>query len=58
MRAHLEVSGVFRDTPTTMEKNLILRVMQKGLGTESRSSRLARALEVHWLVKMLCGLWE
>ncbi|CAB1433428.1 unnamed protein product [Pleuronectes platessa] len=45
VRAHLEVSGVLRDTPTAMEKNLMLRVMQKGLGTACRSSRLAQALE-------------
>ncbi|XP_034449804.1 phosphoinositide 3-kinase regulatory subunit 6 [Hippoglossus hippoglossus] len=45
VRAYLEVSGVFRDTPTAMEKNLMLRVMQKGLGTACRSSRLAQALE-------------
>ncbi|XP_062264071.1 phosphoinositide 3-kinase regulatory subunit 6 [Platichthys flesus] len=45
VRAYLEVSGVFRDTPTAMEKNLMLRVMQKGLGTLSWSSRLAQALE-------------
>ncbi|XP_053300210.1 phosphoinositide 3-kinase regulatory subunit 6 [Pleuronectes platessa] len=45
VRAHLEVSGVLRDTPTAMEKKLMLRVMQKGLGTACRRSRLAQALE-------------
>ncbi|XP_060946718.1 phosphoinositide 3-kinase regulatory subunit 6 [Limanda limanda] len=45
VRAYLEVSCVLRDTPTAMEKNLMLRVMQKGLGTACRSSRLAQALE-------------
>ncbi|GLD60400.1 phosphoinositide 3-kinase regulatory subunit 6-like isoform X1 [Lates japonicus] len=44
VRAYLEVSSSFRDTPT-IEKNLIIHVLQKGLGTACQSSRLAQALE-------------
>ncbi|XP_026216888.1 phosphoinositide 3-kinase regulatory subunit 6 isoform X2 [Anabas testudineus] len=44
VRAYLEVSDSFRDTPT-MEKSLVLRVLQKGLGTACQSSRLVQALE-------------
>ncbi|XP_069380774.1 phosphoinositide 3-kinase regulatory subunit 6 isoform X2 [Paralichthys olivaceus] len=45
VRTYLEVSGLLRDTPTAMKKNLMLRVMQKGLGTACRSSTLAQALQ-------------
>ncbi|XP_040918256.1 phosphoinositide 3-kinase regulatory subunit 6 isoform X2 [Toxotes jaculatrix] len=45
VRAYLEVSDLFRDTPT-MKKNLIIYVLQTGLGTACQSSRLSQALEV------------
>lgn len=53
VRAYLEVSSSFRDTPT-IEKNLIIHVLQKGLGTACQSSRLAQALEVN---KLMMTLW-
>ncbi|XP_070778687.1 phosphoinositide 3-kinase regulatory subunit 6 isoform X2 [Enoplosus armatus] len=43
IRAHLE-SSLLRNTPS-VEKNVVLRVLQTGLGTTCRSSRLAQALE-------------
>lgn len=45
IRAELEASSYLRKTPT-MEKNVVLRVLQTGLGTTCQSSRLAQALEV------------
>ncbi|XP_041813189.1 phosphoinositide 3-kinase regulatory subunit 6 isoform X2 [Chelmon rostratus] len=44
IRAELEASSYLRKTPT-MEKNVVLRVLQTGLGTTCQSSRLAQALE-------------
>lgn len=48
VRAHLEVCSLFRDAPT-MEKHLMIHVLQAGLG----SSRLAQALEVRKFMKAL-----
>ncbi|XP_059204708.1 phosphoinositide 3-kinase regulatory subunit 6 [Centropristis striata] len=45
VRAHLETSSLVRDT-TTMEINLVQRVLQMGMGATCHSSRLAQALEV------------
>ncbi|XP_035510884.1 phosphoinositide 3-kinase regulatory subunit 6-like [Morone saxatilis] len=54
IRAYLEVSSSLRTTPA-MEKNVVLRVLQTGLGTMSgQSSRLAQsldALEDHMIEK-------
>ncbi|XP_029294038.1 phosphoinositide 3-kinase regulatory subunit 6 isoform X2 [Cottoperca gobio] len=44
LRAHLEPSSFLRDAPT-MEKNVVLRVLQTGLGTTCHISRLTQALE-------------
>ncbi|XP_044038345.1 phosphoinositide 3-kinase regulatory subunit 6 isoform X2 [Siniperca chuatsi] len=44
VRAHLEVSSLLTNT-STVEKNVVLRVLQAGLGTTCQSSRLAQALE-------------
>ncbi|XP_039679643.1 phosphoinositide 3-kinase regulatory subunit 6 isoform X2 [Perca fluviatilis] len=45
VRAHLEVSSSFPRDTSTMEKNVVLRVLQIGLGTTCHSARLAQALE-------------
>ncbi|KAF3846886.1 hypothetical protein F7725_003964 [Dissostichus mawsoni] len=44
VRAHLEASNFLRDAPT-MERNVLQRVLQTGLGMNCQSSRLAQALE-------------
>ncbi|XP_068575250.1 phosphoinositide 3-kinase regulatory subunit 6 [Cebidichthys violaceus] len=44
VRTHLEASSFLGDT-STMEKNMVLHVLQTGLGTTCQSSRLAQALE-------------
>ncbi|XP_063758980.1 phosphoinositide 3-kinase regulatory subunit 6 isoform X2 [Eleginops maclovinus] len=44
VRAHLEASNFLRDAPT-LERNVLQRVLQTGLGTNCQSSRLAQALE-------------
>nr|XP_020478742.1 phosphoinositide 3-kinase regulatory subunit 6-like [Monopterus albus] len=44
VRTHLEVSNLLRDT-ATVEKNLVLRVLQTGLGVACQSAKLAQALE-------------
>ncbi|XP_034078568.1 phosphoinositide 3-kinase regulatory subunit 6-like [Gymnodraco acuticeps] len=44
VRAHLEASNFLKDAPT-MERNVLQRVLQTGLGINCQSSRLAQALE-------------
>ncbi|KAK5914592.1 hypothetical protein CgunFtcFv8_009022 [Champsocephalus gunnari] len=44
VRAHLEACNFLRDAPT-MERNVLQRVLQTGLGMNCQSSRLAQALE-------------
>ncbi|XP_038550309.1 phosphoinositide 3-kinase regulatory subunit 6 [Micropterus salmoides] len=44
VRAHLEVSSTLRNA-STVKKNVVLHMLQTGLGTTSQSSRLAQALE-------------
>ncbi|XP_037648943.1 phosphoinositide 3-kinase regulatory subunit 6 [Sebastes umbrosus] len=44
VRSHLETSSYLRDT-STMQKNVLLRVLHTGLGTTCQSSALAQALE-------------
>lgn len=48
VRTHLEESSFFTDT---MEKNVVLHVLQTGMGTSCQSSTLAQALKVE-LVSM------
>ncbi|XP_070703515.1 phosphoinositide 3-kinase regulatory subunit 6 [Pempheris klunzingeri] len=43
VRAQLEASNLLRNTPT-MERNVVLHVLQAGLGTTCQSSRLTLAL--------------
>ncbi|KAG7475392.1 phosphoinositide 3-kinase regulatory subunit 6-like [Solea senegalensis] len=45
VRASLEASSMFRDT-VTMERNVLVHVLHKGLGTDCQSSRLTQTLEV------------
>ncbi|XP_078124976.1 phosphoinositide 3-kinase regulatory subunit 6 isoform X1 [Sander vitreus] len=45
VRAHLEASSSFTRDTSTVEKNVVLRVLQMGLGTTCHSTRLAQALE-------------
>ncbi|XP_058509732.1 phosphoinositide 3-kinase regulatory subunit 6 isoform X2 [Solea solea] len=45
VRASLEASSMFRDT-ATMERNVLVHVLHKGLGTDCQSSRLTQTLEV------------
>ncbi|XP_071330583.1 phosphoinositide 3-kinase regulatory subunit 6 [Trachinotus anak] len=52
VRARLEVCSLLRDT-STMEKTLMIHVLQAGLGTACQSSRLAQAPEVSKFMKML-----
>nr|XP_046271007.1 phosphoinositide 3-kinase regulatory subunit 6 isoform X2 [Scatophagus argus] len=44
VRAYLEASSFLRNT-LTMEKNVVLHVLQRGLGVTCQSSTLAKALE-------------
>ncbi len=52
VRAHLAVSDLLRNT-LTVEKKVVLRVLQAGLGTTCQSSRLAQALQVGKFSKTL-----
>ncbi|TKS91512.1 Phosphoinositide 3-kinase regulatory subunit 5 [Collichthys lucidus] len=45
VRAHFEAPSSFKNT-STMERNVVLHVLQTGLGATCQSSRLAQALEV------------
>lgn len=45
IREHLEVSHVLRDK-TAVQMNVILHVLQAGLGMQCHSSRVSRALKV------------
>lgn len=45
VREHLEVSHVSRDT-TAVQNNVVLHVLQAGLGMQCRSSSVSQALQV------------
>ncbi|KAM9346026.1 phosphoinositide 3-kinase regulatory subunit 6 [Symphorus nematophorus] len=47
VRAHLEESSWLRNT-STIEKNVVLHVLQRGLGMTCQSSRLIQALEINF----------